>query len=90
MTRLISPIASTNFATTVGKLKGDEGDILDNEQLEAIRSQIATAEERNIGARYWGTPGWPVRTRNLIWRILLEEEVALLNADDLAAPGENF
>lgn len=90
VTRLISPIASTNFAATVGQIKGDSEDILDQEQLEALRKQIAAAKERKIGVRYWGTPGWPVRTRNLVWRTLLKEGVALLNADDLAALGEYF
>ena len=90
VTRLISPISSTNFAATVGNIAEDDEELLDDEQLEALRTQIATAKERNIGVRYWGTPGWPVRTRNLVWRILLKEGVALLNADDLIAPGEFF
>ncbi|KAL7650071.1 Altered inheritance of mitochondria protein 6 [Aspergillus niger] len=87
ITGLISPIASTNFASAVGPVKGEK---LSDEQIEALRQQIQTAEERGIGARYWGTPYYPVRTRNFVWRTLLEEGVALLNADDLDAVVEYF
>lgn len=87
ITGLISPIASTNFASAVGPVKGEK---LSDEQIEVLREQIQTAEERGIGARYWGTPYYPVRTRNFVWRTLLEEGVALLNADDLDAVVEYF
>ncbi|KAL1957023.1 hypothetical protein VTO42DRAFT_6400 [Malbranchea cinnamomea] len=90
ITRLISPIASTSFARAVGDLSGDDEEFLDTKQLETIRSQISTAKERNIGARYWQTPGWPIRLRNAVWRTLLREGVALLNVDDLEATEEYF
>ncbi|KAF3396112.1 Ubp5-interacting protein [Penicillium rolfsii] len=83
VTGLVSPIASTNFEEAVGKITGDTDPILNDDQLKALRVQIATAEKRGIGARYWNTPSWPVRRRNLVWRTLLREGVALLNADDL-------
>lgn len=87
ITGLISPIASTNFAAAVGPVKGEK---LSDKQIKALREQIQTAEERGIGARYWGTPYYPIRTRNFVWRTLLEEGVGLLNADDLDAVVEYF
>jgi hypothetical protein len=35
--------------------------------------------------RYWDQPGWPISTRNGIWRQLTEEGVDLTNADDVAS-----
>ncbi|KAJ5716512.1 hypothetical protein N7493_008423 [Penicillium malachiteum] len=86
----ISPIASTNFAAAVGKITVDTDPILTDEQLNSLREQISTAESRGIGARYWNTPHWPTRTRNLVWRTLLREGVFLLNADDLDAVAAYF
>lgn len=85
ITGLVSPIASTNFEEAVGKITRDTDPILNDDQVRALRNQIATAKKRGIGARYWNTPSWPVRQRNLVWRTLLREGVTLLNADDLDA-----
>lgn len=82
---LVSPIASTDFLAAVGAVNRDTDPVLDDGQLEALRSQISTAKERGIGARYWNAPEYPVRKRNLVWRALLNEGVALLNVDDLDA-----
>ncbi|PWY90791.1 hypothetical protein BO70DRAFT_307038 [Aspergillus heteromorphus CBS 117.55] len=82
LTGLVSPIASTNFEAAVGRLVSDA---LSEKQLDALRSQIQTAKSKGIGARYWGTPYFPIRKRNFVWRTLLEEGVTLLNADDLDA-----
>lgn len=90
ITRLISPIASADFKSVVGELHSDEDPVLDDDQLKAIRSQIDVAKERGIGARYWDTPPWPIRQRDLVWRALLKEEVALLNVDDLDAVTKLF
>ncbi|PYH48849.1 uncharacterized protein BP01DRAFT_353150 [Aspergillus saccharolyticus JOP 1030-1] len=87
ITGLISPIASTSFGAAVGPLSHSE---LNETQTQAIRAQISAAKEKGIGARYWGTPYYPIRTRNNIWRTLLEEGVALLNADDLDAVAGYF
>lgn len=85
VTGAISPVASTDFQTAVGKIRRDTDTILTDEQLKALRDQISLANERGIGARYWNTPYFPIRTRNLVWRTLLREGVILLNADDLDA-----
>lgn len=81
----VSPVASTDFDRAVGKITVDTDPILSEDQLKALRAQIATANERGIGARYWNTPYFPIRKRNLVWRTLLREGVILLNADDLDA-----
>lgn len=54
-------------------------------QLSTLRTQIANAKAKGIGARYWDAPGWPSRVRNGVWRTLWEEGVALVNVDDLEA-----
>ncbi|WEW56070.1 Altered inheritance of mitochondria protein 6 [Emydomyces testavorans] len=90
ITSLISPIASTSFDEAVGAVNSDKEDPLTSAQLETLRGQIKTAKSKGIGARYWETPGWPIRKRNEIWRVLLKEGVALLNVDDLDAVGEFF
>ncbi|KAH8423568.1 uncharacterized protein LDX57_001328 [Aspergillus melleus] len=91
VTSLISPIASTSFKRAVGALNSsDDNAILSEEQLDSLRSQIRTAKKRGIGARYWETPYYPIWARNAVWRTLLQEGVALLNADDLDAVSEYF
>lgn len=90
VTGLVSPVASTDFEATVGKVTGDTEPILNEDQLRALRDQIAIANKRGIGARYWNTPYFPVRRRNHIWRLLLREGVILLNADDLDAVAAYF
>ncbi|KAJ5562452.1 hypothetical protein N7535_003094, partial [Penicillium sp. DV-2018c] len=90
ITDIVSPIASADFQEAVGKIAVDTDPILADEQLKALRKQIAAANERGIGARYWNTPYFPIRTRNLVWRTLLREGVMLLNADDLDAVASLF
>ncbi|OJD19225.1 hypothetical protein AJ78_00838 [Emergomyces pasteurianus Ep9510] len=95
ITKYISPIASTSFAEAIGvngvilAPEGGEREaelpLLNSSQLETLRGQIEAAKKKGIGARYWETPGWPVRQRNEVWRTLLREGVALVNADDLEA-----
>jgi len=80
ITSLITPIASTQFSAQFGQVL-TEG--LDSSQLALLRSQIGYAKSKDIGARYWDSPNWPIGTRNAMWRTLLEEGVALLNVDDL-------
>ncbi|PSK36684.1 Altered inheritance of mitochondria protein 6 [Elsinoe australis] len=92
ITANISPIASTSFAQTFGTVR-TQG--LNETQLSLLRSQIATAKSKNIRTRYWELPGWPVGTRNAVWRQLYDEGVDLLNVDDLQAAanfwdGDNY
>ncbi len=46
---------------------------------------MATAHGKGIMLRYWDQPGWPVSTRNGIWRQLKSEGVDFINVDDLEA-----
>lgn len=80
ITKEVSPIASTDFAVVFGDIRNQT---FDDEQLQTLRSQVATAHGRGIGVRYWDQPGWPVGTRNAVWRTLWDNGVDLLNVDDL-------
>ena len=90
ITSVISPIASGGFTRAIESVAPEADPILNDKQMSTLRAQIATAKEKGIGARYWDTPYFPVRTRNLVWRTLLHEGVALLNADDLDSVVDYF
>lgn len=81
ITKAVSPIASTDFAAQFGQVVNLT---FTDAQTALLHSQIAVAKSKGIGARYWDQPGWPIGTRNAIWRILIDAGVALLNVDDLA------
>lgn len=82
ITSLVSPIASTTFAVNFGRVPGTS---LNDTQLALLRAQVATAHGKGIMLRYWDQPGWPISTRNSIWRQLKSEGVDLINVDDLEA-----
>ena len=81
ITSQISPVASTNFAREIGKIKM----MVNDTQGEVMKRQISTAHNKGIKARYWDLPAWPINTRNTVWSNLILEEVDLLNVDDLEA-----
>ena len=84
ITKVISPVASTDFTALVGDVRQDRhGNVFNSTQLAAIRAQIQEAKNRGISARYWDTPGWPIGVRNAVWRALWEEGAGLINVDDL-------
>ncbi|KAK5116117.1 hypothetical protein LTR62_008443 [Meristemomyces frigidus] len=80
ITASVSPIASTNFAAQFGNVRNET---FNATQLALLESQVAAAHAKGIAVRYWDQPGWPVSTRNAIWRILWNAGVDLLNVDDL-------
>jgi len=82
ITSLVSPIASTAFGATFGPVLGTS---LNDTQLDLLRAQVETAHSKGIKVRYWDLPGWPISTRNGIWRQLWTEGVDLINVDDLEA-----
>ncbi|KAJ9639926.1 hypothetical protein H2201_007295 [Coniosporium apollinis] len=88
ITSAVSQIASTSFASNFGRVirqkAADSEGPLNSTQLELLRGHVSTAHERGILTRYWATPGYPIGTRNAVWRTLVEEGVDLLNVDDLA------
>jgi hypothetical protein len=76
----VSPIASTDFAVQFGTVTNQT---FNASQLSLLESQVATAHSKGIKLRYWDQPGWPIGTRNAIWRILWDAGVDILNVDDL-------
>ena len=82
ITSLVSPIASTDFAANFGSVLGTT---LNSTQLNLLRAQVKTAHAKGIMLRYWDQPGWPISTRNGLWRHLISEGVDLINVDDLLA-----
>ena len=50
-----------------------------------IKKLVNDAHERGIRARFWDTPGWPIRARDAVWTELLQDGSDWLNADDLKA-----
>ena len=80
ITSLVSPIASTDFQADFGPVLGTS---LNSTQLALLRTQVATAHSKGIMLRYWDQPGWPISTRNGIWRQLKTEGVDFINVDDL-------
>ncbi|KAF2725189.1 hypothetical protein K431DRAFT_281149 [Polychaeton citri CBS 116435] len=78
----VSPIASTDFAAVFGEVRNQT---FNATQLSDLNALVETAHARGIGARFWDQPGWPIGTRNAIWRILWDAGVDLLNVDDLQA-----
>lgn len=79
----VSPIASTDFAVQFPGVVGNDG--LNAVQLALLKTQVAIAHAKGIKVRYWDQPGWPVGTRDAIWRTLWDNGVDLLNVDDVEA-----
>ncbi|KAA1468186.1 hypothetical protein DENSPDRAFT_857135 [Dentipellis sp. KUC8613] len=78
----VSPIASTDWGSVVGWSGiGNPTDA----QRNTIQTLINDAHTRGIQARFWDTPGWPVRARENVWTELLNDGADWLNADDLVA-----
>lgn len=80
ITSLVSPIASTDFAVQFGDVRNET---FNANQTALLEAQIKTAHSKGIKVRYWDQPGWPIGTRNAVWRILWEAGADLLNVDDL-------
>ncbi|KAL9571575.1 hypothetical protein ACKAV7_004217 [Fusarium commune] len=79
--------ASTSFKKSVGKVpkKG-----LRPTQLELIRDQISQAHGRGLMVRYWGMPLLPQNVRRQVEKVLLDEGVDVINADDLQGVKRTF
>lgn len=80
ITASVSPIASTDFAAQVGDVRNET---LNAQQQALLAAHIKTAHDKGIKVRYWDQPGWPIGTRNAIWRILWDAGADLINVDDL-------
>lgn len=77
---LNSYYTSVSFEKSIGKV-GSKGP--NPEQLAKLRDQISQAHSRSLKVRYWGLPYWPLRVRNQLRELLIDEGVDVLNADDL-------
>jgi hypothetical protein len=82
ITSEVSPIASGDFEAVFGEVRNTT---LGESQLEKLRGQVQVAHSKGIKVRYWDLPGWPVGTRNAVWRTLWDNGVDLINVDDLEA-----
>lgn len=81
ITSAVSPVASVNFNVVFPGVLGAGG--LNDAQKVLLAAQVTVAHAKGIKARYWDQPGWPVGTRNGVWRSLYDGGVDLLNVDDL-------
>lgn len=86
LTSEVSLTANTAFSAVFGEVRNQT---FNATQLATLQEQVATAHDKGMLVRYWDTPGWPVGTRNAVWRILWEGGVDLINVDDLVA-ASNF
>lgn len=82
VTKEVSPVASGDFAAVIGEVRNRT---LSDSQLAALKSQVAVAHAKGVQVRYWDLPGWPVGTRNAVWRTLWDAGVDLINVDDIDA-----
>lgn len=80
ITSNVSLTANWDFAAIFGEVRNQT---FNATQMQILEEQVATAHSKGIAVRYWDQPGWPVRTRNAVWRILWDAGVDLLNFDDL-------
>ena len=48
-------------------------------------TQIEQAKARGLIARYWNTPASPPNLREIVWRVLVERDVGIMNMDDMGA-----
>jgi len=82
----LSPIASTDYGAVVGWSGIGQ---INATAHNVILKLVDSAHKRGIAARFWDTPGWPIRARNAVWSELLQDGSDWLNADDLEA-ASNF
>lgn len=80
ITSSVSLTANWDFADIFGEVRSQT---FNSSQMKTLEKQVETAHDKGILVRYWDQPGWPVGTRNAIWRILWDAGVDLLNVDDL-------
>lgn len=50
---------------------------------DMARTQLEQAKARGLLARYWNTPAQPSNLKEIVWRVLVELEVDILNMDDM-------
>ncbi|GLA91198.1 altered inheritance of mitochondria protein 6 [Aspergillus tubingensis] len=70
--------ASINFAETIGSPHRGR---FSRQQIERIQSQVQTAHQKGLLARYEGIPCHSEGMRRIIWRILVNEGADLIEVD---------
>ncbi|SPJ85445.1 uncharacterized protein FTOL_11226 [Fusarium torulosum] len=73
--------ASAPFSKAIGSVRTG----FSKQQMETLRNQLQIAKQRNLKSRLWGLPGWPISHRDYVWKILVQEGIDLLNANDIAS-----
>jgi hypothetical protein len=56
-----------------------------SQQMKNLKNKLRIAEQRNLKSRLWGLPGWPISYRDYVWKVLAEEGIDLLNANNIAS-----
>jgi hypothetical protein len=54
-------------------------------EIDFWSSQLDQANARGLVTRYWDTPSSPPNLVEIVWRVLIEDKVGLINMDDLGA-----
>ncbi|KAJ5803517.1 uncharacterized protein N7503_005967 [Penicillium pulvis] len=70
--------ASADFCTAIGTVDPNG---FSDKQLAAIRQQVQVAHGLGLKVRYTGTPVWPRKLRNYVWRILVREGVDIITVN---------
>ncbi|RFN54739.1 altered inheritance of mitochondria protein 6 [Fusarium flagelliforme] len=80
-----SYFASTRFQNAKFFRSNDESglDVLPEKERDMTATQIEQAESRGLLARYWDTPKQPPNVRDIAWRVLIDNEIGMLNMDDM-------
>jgi len=83
ITSHISPFTSDQISVALGEVTQGVG--MNETQIETVREHVELAGKRGMQVRYWDLPPWSIKTRNSVWRQLVDAGVGLLNVDDLEA-----
>ncbi|KAF5588551.1 uncharacterized protein FSUBG_11471 [Fusarium subglutinans] len=73
--------ASAPFNKAIGSARTG----FSTQQMETLRDQLRSAKLRNLKSRLWGLPDWPRGHRDYVWKVLVQEGIDLLNANDIAS-----
>ncbi|KAI1033217.1 hypothetical protein LB503_008457 [Fusarium chuoi] len=60
------------------------------QQMETLRNQVRIAKHRNLKSRLWGLPDWPRGHSDYVWKVLVQEGIGLLNANDIASAASMY
>ncbi|KAF9634760.1 hypothetical protein BFW01_g5655 [Lasiodiplodia theobromae] len=71
---------SASLGALVGKV--GLGRSLNGAQMNKLEDATGLAKEKGLVSRIWGTPSWPIGTRNRVWEQMLEVGVDVLNVDE--------